>query len=143
MQFFLKRLIDTNNVSTQTIANLYGVNGKKLQRQYRDYLSEFKEWNQLKQASKWLVFPENIGKRLSIDEVALSQGELYSVVTNKKAKGRAGSIVAIIAGTKSDEVIKYLQKIPEGKRRKVEEIILNMAGSMKLILKYASLELYK
>jgi len=35
-----------------------------------------------------LVFPENIGKRLSIDEVALSQGELYTVITNKKAKGR-------------------------------------------------------
>ena len=44
-----------------------------------------------------MVYPENIGKHLSIDEVALSQGELYTVVTNKKAKGRAGSIVAIIA----------------------------------------------
>jgi len=98
-------------------------------------LSEFKNWKQLKQASKWLIYPENIGKRLSIDEVALSQGELYTVVTNKKAKGRAGSIVAIIAGTKSEDVIKYLQKIPEGKRRKVEEITLDMAGSMKLISK--------
>ena len=98
-------------------------------------MSEFKDWKQLKQASKWLVYPENIGKRLSIDEVALSRGELYTVVTNKKAKGRAGSIVAIVAGTKSEEVIKYLQKIPEGKRRKVEEITLDMAGSMKLISK--------
>ena len=80
-----------------------------------------------------MVYPENIGKQLSIDEVALSQGELYTVVTNKKAKGRAGAIVAIIAGTRSEEVIKYLQKIPEGKRRKVEEITLDMAGSMKLI----------
>lgn len=82
-----------------------------------------------------MVYPQNIGKRLSIDEVALSQGELYTVVTNKKAKGRAGSIVAIIAGTKSEEVIKYLNKIPEGKRRQVEEITLDMAGSMKLIAK--------
>ena len=98
-------------------------------------MSEFKDWKQLKQASKWLVYPENIGKRLSIDEVALSEGELYTVVTNKKTKGRAGSIVAIVAGTKSEQVIKYLQKIPEGKRRKVEEITLDMAGSMKLISK--------
>lgn len=82
-----------------------------------------------------MVYPENIGKHLSIDEVALSQGELYTVVTNKKAKGRAGSIVAIIAGTKSEDVIKYLRKIPETKRRKVEEITLDMAGSMKLIAK--------
>jgi len=81
------------------------------------------------------VYPQNIGKRLSIDEVALSQGELYTVVTNKNAKGKAGSIVAIVAGTKSEEVIKYLKKIPEGKRRQVEEITLDMAGSMKLIVK--------
>ena len=56
-------------------------------------------------------------------------------MTNKKAKGRAGSIVAIISGTKSKEVIEYLKKIPEVKRRKVEEITLDMAGSMKLIAK--------
>ncbi|AUS04914.1 DDE transposase [Tamlana carrageenivorans] len=127
--------MDNNNTSTQTIANLYGLDGKKLQRQYRDYLSEFKDWEYLKQSSKWLVYPQNIGKRLSIDEIALSQGELYTVVTNKKAKGRAGSIVAIISGTKSEEVIKYLKKIPEGKRRLVEEITLVMAGGMKLIAK--------
>ncbi|AUS05276.1 DDE transposase [Tamlana carrageenivorans] len=127
--------MDNNNTSTQTIANLYGLDGKKLQRQYRDYLSEFKDWEYLEQSTKWLVYPQNIGKRLSIDEIALSQGELYTVVTNKKAKGRAGSIVAIISGTKSEEVIKYLKKIPEGKRRLVEEITLDMAGSMKLIAK--------
>jgi hypothetical protein len=33
-------------------------------------------------------FPENIGKRLSIDETALSNGELYTILTNKAAKER-------------------------------------------------------
>jgi hypothetical protein len=93
------------------LGDIYGVNGKKLQRQYRDYLSDFKEWKQLSHAKDWLIFPENIGKRLSIDEVALSQGELYTIITNKKAKGRAGSIVAIIKGTISTEVIKRVKKI--------------------------------
>jgi len=74
-----------------------------------------------------------MGRRLSIDEVALSQGELYTVVTNKKAKGRAGSIVAIIAGTKAEVVSAYLMKIPRDKRRKVKEITLDMAPNMKLI----------
>jgi hypothetical protein len=37
--------------------------------------------------------------------VALSEGELYTVLTSKKAKGRKGSIVAIIKGTQSDFVI--------------------------------------
>jgi transposase len=117
------------------LGDIYGINGKKLQRQYRDYLSDFKEWKQLSHAKDWLIFPENIGKRLSIDEVALSQGELYTIITNKKAKGRAGSIVAIIKGTISTEVIKRVKKIAPSKRRKVEEITLDMAGSMKQIAK--------
>jgi len=111
------------------------VSGKKLQRQHRDYLSDFKKWDQLSHAKDWLLFPENIGKRLSIDEVALSQGELYTVVTNKKARGRAGSIVAIIEGTKAEKVIKYLLQIPTQLRRRVKEITLDMAPNMKLIAK--------
>jgi hypothetical protein len=54
---------------------------------------------------------------LSIDETSLSQGELYTILTNKAAKGKKGAIVAIIAGTKADTVIEVLQKIPEKLRR--------------------------
>jgi transposase len=98
-------------------------------------LSDFKEWDQLKHAKDWLIFPENMGRQLSIDEVALSQGELYTVITNKKAKGKAGSIVAIINGTKAETVIGYLNQIPLAKRRGVKEITLDMAPNMKLIVK--------
>ena len=117
------------------MGEIYGVNGKKLQRQYRDYLSDFKNWEQLTHAKDWLIFSKNIGKRLSIDEVALSQGELYTIITNKKAKGRAGSIVAIIKGTVSAVVIRIVKKIAESKRRMVEEITLDMASTMKQIAK--------
>ena len=89
-------------------------------------MSEFKQWDQLSHAKHYLVFAENIGKHLSIDETALSHGELYTVVTNKSAKGRAGSIVAIVAGTSSEQVIKVLHKIPQRLRNKVEEITLDM-----------------
>ncbi len=78
-------------------------------------MSDFKNWEQLLHAKDWLIFPENIGKRLSIDEVALSQGELYTIITNKKAKGRAGSVVAIIKGTVSAVVIRIVNKIRESK----------------------------
>lgn len=98
-------------------------------------MSDFKQWEQLSHAKKWLLFPKNIGKQLSIDEVALSHGELYTIVTNKKAKGKAGSIVAITAGTRADDVIKNLMQIPTYKRNKVKEITLDMAPSMKLIAK--------
>ncbi|MND86997.1 Transposase [compost metagenome] len=76
-----------------------------------------------------------MGSHLSIDEVALSQGELYTIVTNKKFKGKKGSLVAIIAGTKADQVIEHINKIDYKKRSYVKEITLDMANSMKLISK--------
>lgn len=98
-------------------------------------MSDFRSWESLSHAKQWLIFPENMGTHLSIDEVALSQGELYTVLTNKSAKGRKGAIVAVIAGTRSEEVIQHIKKIGERLRRKVKEITLDMAGSMKLIAK--------
>lgn len=74
-----------------------------------------------------------MGQYLSIDEVNLSMGELYTVVTNKEAKGKKGAIVAIIAGTKSETVINHLHRISSYKRNQVVEITLDMANSMKLI----------
>ncbi|MCP4653738.1 MAG: transposase [Candidatus Omnitrophica bacterium] len=116
------------------MAGFYGVNGKRFQGQYKDFLSDFKTWDQKSHAESWLVFPENIGPRLSIDETALSNGELYTIITNKKAKGKAGSIVAMINGTKSENVIEVLRKIPVAKRNKVKEVTLDMAGNMGLIV---------
>ena len=100
-----------------------------MQRQYRDYLSEFKNWDQLTHAKEYLIFPENVGKHLSLDETALSHGELYTILTNKSAKGKSGSIVAIVAGTGAEKVTEFLLKIPLRLRNKVEEITLDMAGS--------------
>jgi hypothetical protein len=53
---------------------------------------------------------ENIGKRLSIDETSLSNCELYTILTNKAAKGKKGAIVAMIAGTKAQTVIAIIEK---------------------------------
>ncbi|WP_037321241.1 transposase [Salegentibacter sp. Hel_I_6] len=116
-----------------TIGGFYGVNGKKLQRQYKNYLSDFKDWDQKSHSKKWLIFPENISSKLSIDETALSKGELYTIIANKKAKGKKGSIVAIFSGTKVEPIIEQLLKIPTSKRARVKEITLDMANSMKTI----------
>lgn len=83
-----------------------------LQKQYKDFLSDFKSWQQLNHAKEWLLYPQNIGKNLSINETALSYDELYTIITNKKAKGKAGSIVAIIKGTKAESIIQILERIP-------------------------------
>lgn len=65
----------------------------------------------------------------------MSKGELYTIITNKKAKGKKGSIVAIFAGTKVEPIIEQLLKISAKKRAKVKEITLDMANSMKTIAK--------
>jgi transposase len=65
----------------------------------------------------------------------LSNGELYTILTNKSAKGKKGAIVAMIAGTKADAVIAIIEKIPLKQRNLVTEITLDMAGNMGLIAK--------
>jgi len=92
-------------------------------------------WDQKGHASDWLLFPDNIGPFLSMDETSLSQGELYTIVTNKEAKGKKGSLVAIVKGTVSEVVISILQKIPKKIREQVKEITIDLAPTMKLIAK--------
>ena len=67
------------------IASYYGVNSQTLQRHYKHKVSGFKQWNQLPHAENYLLYPENITDRLSIDEVSLSKGELYTFLTNKNS----------------------------------------------------------
>lgn len=65
----------------------------------------------------------------------MTHGELYTIITNKAAKGRKGSIVAIVAGTKAEHVISIIEKISIKQRKQVQEITLDMAGNMNLIAK--------
>lgn len=82
-----------------------------------------------------MLYPKNTGVHLSIDETALSNGELYTIVTNKAAKGRNGALVAMVKGTQADTVIEVLRKIPKKLRDTVREVTLDMAANMNLIVK--------
>ena len=117
------------------MGEFFGVPGKKLQRQYKNHLSHYHDWEQKSHAQKWLLYPHNIGPFLSIDETALSQGELYTIITNKQAKGKKGALVGIFKGTRSEPIIDQLLKLPSSIRNKVQEITLDMAHSMKHIAK--------
>ncbi len=68
-----------------------------------------------------------------MDEVALSDGELYTILTNAIAKTQQGSLIAMVKGVKSDEVLKILYKIPLEKRKIVKEISVDMANNMEKI----------
>jgi len=118
------------------LGDYFQINGNLLEEQYRDYLSNFHQWNQMEHACEWILFEKNLGTSISIDETSLSQGELYTVLTNKEAKGRKGALIAMIKGTNSDRIRKILEKIPLKKRRLVKEITLDMAPTMEKIAKY-------
>lgn len=100
-----------------------------MEKQYKENLSNFREWE--KEVNHLaLVYPKNFGKWMSIDEIDLSNGELYTVITNKEYHGRKGASAALIKGTKSEVVSKALEKIPIKKCMEVEEITLDFSNSM-------------
>ena len=128
-------MLDTKPVSAKSIGDYFGVDGKLLEEQYRDHLSGFHSWEQFEHANDWILYPQNIGEFISIDETSLSQGELYTIVTNKEAKGKKGTLIAMVKGTNSETVKNVLLKIATESREKVKEITLDMAPTMERIAK--------
>ena len=80
-----------------------------------------------------MLYEKNIGKHLSLDETSLSKGELYTYLTNKKGKGKKGTLVACVKGTKANDISDVLTKIPLEERLKVEEVTIDMARNMEAI----------
>ena len=128
-------MLDTKPVSAKSIGDYFGVDGKLLEEQYRDHLSGFHRWEQFEHANDWILFPQNIVEFISIDKTSLSQGELYTIVTNKEAKGKKGALIAMVKGTNSETVKNVLLKIGIKSREKVKEITLDMAPTMERIAK--------
>lgn len=129
--------METSPVTCRMLEEFYCIDGHTFEKQYKEVLSGFREWDQLEHADQWLLFPDNIGPRLAIDESSLSNGELYTFVTNRGAKTRQQSLVAVIAGTKSEEIIAVLERIDEEARYGVEEVTLDLSDSMRKIVRRA------
>ena len=127
--------METSPVTCRTLEEYYHVDGHTFEKQYKEILSGFREWDQLEHADEWLLFPENIGPRLAIDESSLSNGELYTFVTNRDANTRERSLVAVVAGTKSEDVIDVLNRIDEELRHTVREVTLDLSDSMRKIVR--------
>lgn len=77
-----------------------------------------------------MLFSKNVGPYLSIDEVALSKGELYTFVTNKSGRGRKKTIVASIKGTRSEDIIRVLDKLKKREKDQIIEVTMDMAKNM-------------
>jgi len=127
--------LDTYPIHSHSLEKFYYIDGEQLGRQYKEHLSDYRNWDQKNHADKWLIFPDNIGSHISIDETSVSNGELYTIVTNKAAKGRKGCLIAVIEGTVSEQVIQVLERIPQEKLDQVEEVTLDLSDSMRKIIR--------
>lgn len=117
-------------MTARSLARYYKIDGDTLERAYKDHLSGYRQWSDLDHANEYLIFPENIGPCMSIDETSTKDGELYTILSNRDGHCRKGSIAAIVSGTKVDDVVDALLKIPEDVRKKVGEITMDFSGSM-------------
>ena len=108
--------LDNHAGSCQSVAEHYCMDGKQLQSQYKDHLSDFQNWDQRAHAQEYILYPKNMGYHLCIDETALSKGDLYTILINRDKRGRKGSIIAVIQGTKADDIIAVLSCVIRSKK---------------------------
>jgi transposase len=121
--------------SLSSIAKSQQIPPKEFEKQYKNHLSGFQEWNQKNHCEEWMLFEKNIGAKLSIDETAISGDDLHTIITNKTAKGKRGAIVAMIGGVKTLEITTVLEKISKEVRDRVKEVTLDMSNAMDLIIR--------
>jgi transposase len=116
-------------VTARSLEPYYKINGDRLERAYKDYLSDFQQWEQKPHASDWILLEKNMGPRLSIDETSL-QEDLFTILSNKDGHGRRGTVIAAVRGTKASDVIRILMQIPQEKRIEVREVTMDFSDSM-------------
>jgi transposase len=113
---------------------MYCVNGKHFAELYRNKLSGYCDWRENELGCGYYFNATNIGTYMSLDETCLSNGEVWTFLTNKDGKGGKGTLAAAIPGTKSDEIISILvSAMGKSVRRRVKEITCDLSPSMMLI----------
>ena len=110
------------------------MNGATLASLYKYRLSGYTEWEGMKvledSSACYVLYPQNCGKFLSIDETALSRDEVFTIVTNKDGHGGKGTLVAMISSIASADIIAVLRKIDQQRRLKVREITCDLSAAM-------------
>jgi transposase len=116
-------------VEISRVAKMNFLEPKTLEKQYKEKFSNFREWEKDVNPEA-LVYAQNFGRWMSIDEVAMTKGELYTVITNKEKHGGKGALAALIKGTKNEVISKALEKVPIKIRTCVKEMTLDFANTM-------------
>ena len=113
---------------------MYCVNGKYFADLYRNKISGYADWCEQELGCGFYFNTDNIGPYMSLDETCLSNGEVWTFLTNKDGHGGKGTLAAAIPGTKSDEIISILiGAMGKSIRRRVKEVTCDLSPSMMLI----------
>jgi len=132
--FFLREEIERNPIEITTVARANKLKPNTLEKQYKKVLSgysEFKEKNKKQIEEESFVFRENFSEDMAIDETGLIDGEVYTILINKRGKGKKGTLAAIIKGTKSSIIAGAItEKVPFEKLVKIKEMTLDLSNSM-------------
>lgn len=121
-------------MTAQCVARFFQTDGKYLNRVYKEHLSDFEDWDQKDHAAEWVLFAQNMGTHLSIDESML-HNDLFTFLSNKEGHGKRGTLIAAVKGTTIAEVAMRLMAIPEEKRLAVKEVTMDFSDSMMGIIK--------
>ncbi len=117
------------------LATRNGLNGQTLRKQYKEKISNYRNWEQLEHAQEYMLFPDNFGDDMSLDETCLSNGEVYTILTNKAAHGGKGTLAAMVRGVASDTVSGILTKVPREIRRKIKTVTTDLSSAMMLTVR--------
>lgn len=127
-------MMDNLPLTANALGRFFHIKGSDVERYYKHHLSDFEDWNQKSHATDWVLLAKNMGTHLSIDETQLCD-EVYTILSNKAGKGRKGSIIAIVKGTKAAVVSKIIKMIAAEELAKVKEITMDFSDSMYSIAK--------
>ena len=110
---------------------MYCVNGKHFADLYRNKISGYADWCEQELGCGFYFNADNIGPYMSLDETCLSNGEVWTFLTDKDGHGGKA---AAIPGTKSDEIMSILiGAMGKSIRRRVKEVTCDLSPSMMLI----------
>lgn len=126
--------VESTALSIKHIAQMYCVNGKHFADLYRNKISGYAQWLETEMVGDFYFNAQNIGPHMSLDETCLSNGEVWTFLTNKDGHGGRGTLAAAIPGTKSEEIISILiGAMGKSVRRRVKEVTCDLSPSMMLI----------
>lgn len=102
--------VESTPVSTSTLTARNGLNGQTLRKQYKEVISGFCTWDQLDHADEYILYLDNFGSNMSLDETCLSNGDVYTILTNKDTHGGKGALAVMVRGVASDTVPEILKR---------------------------------